>query len=281
MKKVSIMMPAYNAIPLLKASIETILNQTYTNWECIIVNDGSTDGTGDYLDTLTDPRFVVHHFKHNQGRPKARQQALNMTSGDYITMLDAGDLMAPNRLELQVKVLEEHPEISLVSSSMCSFGTKTELTRVRGSEKFRILAFDGEHCPIHAASMLYGEQARKLEYNPKMKFGQDRDFLERYLKGKDFAEMPDVLYYYSEFDSVNKRKIKQTYKLNAKKFIKEHKVKASITAALKYLYSVIFFPFVSIESILLKRGRTLSVYQEKAYNKDCKSIVDDILKSNN
>ena len=281
MKKVSIMMPAYNAMPLLKASIESILNQSYTNWECIIVNDGSTDGTGEYLDSLTDSRFIVHHFKQNQGRPKARQQALNMTTGDYITMLDAEDLMDPDRLELQVKVLEENPEISLVSSSMCSFGTKTELTRVRGSEKFRILAFDGDYCPIHAASMLYGEQARKLEYNPMMKFGQDRDFLERYLKGKMFAEMPDVLYYYSEFDSVNKRKIKRTYKLNAKKFIKEHKVKASVIASLKYLYSVTVFPFVSIESILLKRGRALTKEQETVYNKDCKSIVDKILKSSN
>lgn len=279
MKKVSIMMPTYNAMPLLKASIESIMNQTYTNWECVIVNDGSTDETGRYLDSLTDSRFVIYHFEQNQGRPKARQQALNMTTGDYITMLDAEDLMAPNRLELQVKVLEENPEISLVSSSMCSFGTKTNLTRVRGAKKFQVLTFDGDYCPIHAASMLYGEQARRLEYNPMMKFGQDRDFLERYLKGKKFAEMPDVLYYYSEFDSVNKRKIERTYKLNAKKYIKEHKVKASIIASLKYLYSLMVFPFVPIESILLKRGRVLMMEQEKAYAKDCKSIVDKILKS--
>lgn len=114
-----------------------------------------------------------------------------------------------------------------------------------------------------------------------MKFGQDKDFLERYLKGKKYAEMPDVLYYYSEFDSVNKGKIKRTYKLNAKKFIKERKVKSSIIACLKYIYSILVFPFVSIESILLKRGRALSQEQEIAYSKECKTIVETILKSNN
>ena len=270
-------MPAYNAMPLLKASIESILNQTYTNWECIIVNDGSTDGTGEYLDSLTDSRFIVHHFKHNQGRPKARQQALNMTTGDYITMLDAEDLMAPRRLELQVMAMEEHPEISLVSSCMCSFGTRTDLKRVRGSENFRILDFDGEYCPIHAASMLYGNQARMLEYNSMMKFGQDRDFLERYLKGKKFAEMPDVLYYYSEFDSVNKSKIKRTYKLNMKKFWKEKKMKVFAIALLKYIYSVVVFPFVSIETILIKRGRSLSKSEENLYNIECKDIISKYL----
>lgn len=274
-------MPVYNGMPLIKASVESVLAQTYGNWECVIVDDGSTDGTGLYLDSLTDARFKIHHFKQNQGRPKARQQALNMTTGDYVTMLDAEDLMSPNRLELQIKVLEEHPEISLVSASMCSFGTKSALTRVRGSETFKIICFDGEHCPNHAASMLYGDQARMLEYNPMMKFGQDKDFLERYLKGKKYAEMPDVLYYYSEFDSVNKGKIKRTYKLNAKKFIKERKVKSSIIACLKYIYSILVFPFVSIESILLKRGRALSQEQEIAYSKECKTIVETILKSNN
>ena len=73
MKKVSIMMPVYNGLPLIKASVESILKQTYTNWECIIVDDGSTDGTSAYLDSLSDSRFVVHHFVKNQGRPVARQ----------------------------------------------------------------------------------------------------------------------------------------------------------------------------------------------------------------
>lgn len=276
--KVSIMMPVFNGMPLIKASIESVFAQTYSNWECVIVDDGSTDGTGQYLDTLSDSRFKIHHFKYNQGRPKARQQALNMTTGDYVTMLDAEDLMSPNRLEMQIKVLEEHPDISLVSSSMCSFGTKTTLTRVRGPESFKVISYDGKSCPIHAASMLYGNLARSLEYNPMMKFGQDRDFLERYLKGKKYAEMPDILYYYSEFDSVNKRKIKRTYKLNAKKYFKELRLKAAILAFLKYLYSVIVFPFVSTETILLKRGRALSLEQEMAYIKDCKSIVDIIIK---
>lgn len=278
-KKVSIMMPAYNAMPLIKASIESILNQTYTNWECIIVDDGSTDGTSDYLDTLPqlDSRFIIHHFEKNMGRPYARQKTLELSTGEYVTMLDAEDLMAPNRLELQVAVLEKTPDLSLVSSAICSFGTKTDLRMVRGTMTFKIKSFNGENCPAHASSMLLGEIARKLQYNPLLKLGQDHDFLDRYLVGRKFAVMPEILYYYSEFDSVTKNKIRRTYLLTAKKFFYEENYLSSIKLWLKYIYSICFFPFKTIESILLKRGRPLSEEQEKCFQQECRSIVNTIL----
>lgn len=273
MKKVSIMMPAYNAMPLIQASVDSVMRQTYTNWECIIVDDGSVDGTSAFLDTLSDSRFIVHHFRTNQGRPKARQKALDLSTGDYVTMLDAEDLMSSDRLEVQVRFLDEHPDISLVSSSMCSFGTTTNLLRVRGTDIVHIVDYDGHRCPNHASSMLYGEIARKLRYNPMMKLGQDRDFLERYLNGRSFAELPNVNYYYSEFDSVTKEKIRRTYKLNAKKYLKERKIQKSIIAILKFVYSRLVFPFISIEQIVSNRGRTLTESEKVAYESDCKAIV--------
>lgn len=73
---VSIMMPVYNGLPLIKASIESIIQQTYSNWECVIVDDGSNDGTSAYLDSINNERFVVYHLKINSGRAIARQKAL-------------------------------------------------------------------------------------------------------------------------------------------------------------------------------------------------------------
>ena len=99
---VSIMMPVFNGLPLIKASIESLLSQTYTNWECIIIDDGSNDGTSEYVDQLNDVRFKVFH-QENKGRPIARQRALDNANGKYLGMLDAGDLYHPEKLQRQVK----------------------------------------------------------------------------------------------------------------------------------------------------------------------------------
>ena len=81
---VTIMMPVFNGLKLIHASIASLLAQTYSNWECIIVDDGSTDGTSEYLDSLQDIRFRVVHFKENLGRPFARQKALELANGKYL-----------------------------------------------------------------------------------------------------------------------------------------------------------------------------------------------------
>lgn len=267
-------MPVYNGLPLIKASIESVLRQTYSNWECVIVDDGSTDGTSDYLDSLEDSRFVVHHFAKNQGRPAARQKALELTTGYYITMLDAEDLMSPDRLEVQAFYLNENPTIALVSSRMCSFGTNTDLLKARGAQTVTTTLFDGKRCPIHAASMLRGDKARMLRYNPMMKLGQDVDFLERYLQGEKYMELPFIHYYYSEYNSVSKKKIQRTYKLCSEKYIKAGKLSLGGLYALKYLYSIAIYPFIPIESILSKRGVELTDHERKNFAKDCLPILN-------
>ncbi len=267
-------MPVYNGLPLIKASIESVLRQTYSNWECVIVDDGSTDGTSDFLDSLEDPRFVIHHFPKNQGRPAARQKALELTTGDYIAMLDAEDLMSPDRLEVQASYLNENPTIALVSSRMCSFGTNTNLLKARGTTVVTTTLFDGTRCPIHAASMLRGDKARMLRYNPMMKLGQDVDFLERYLQGEKYMELPFIHYYYSEYNSVSKKKIQRTYKLCSEKYIRAGKFSLGGLYALKYLYSIAIYPFIPIESILSKRGVELTDHEREHFFRDCLTILN-------
>ena len=274
---VSVLMPVYNGLPLLKASIKSLLRQTYKNWECIIVDDGSTDGTSDYLDSLVDSRFVICHFDKNFGRPVSRQKTLELASGDYIAMLDAEDLYASNALEILLQKMQEYPEVVLVSASMCSFGTKTSLVRKRGIGKESVCQFNGKHFPNHASSMMQAVRAKQFEYNPLMKLGQDRDFLEKYLKGASFLEIPNILYYYSEFDSVNKRKIKKTYRLNMKKYAHSRNIGQYFTYLCKYVIACCVFPFLSQEQIIKKRGKELTCTEYEIYVKECKVIVDAFL----
>jgi len=270
---VSITMPVFNGLPLIKASIESIMRQTYTNWECIIVDDGSTDGTSNYLDTLDDERFVVFH-QQNGGRPVARQKALDLATGKYIAMLDSEDLYHPKKLEKQVRIMEERLDIAIVTTAMCSFGTKTDKLYVRGSISDEEVVFNGRNHPTHAPSIMRAERAKQCVYNPTLKLGEDQDFLEKYLSvGDKYIRLTDVLYYYSELDSVSKNKIRRSYYLYIIKYIKERKYRMSFTFFLKYMYSLVMFPFQSIDSILAKRGRQPSSDQREAFERFCKPLI--------
>lgn len=269
---VSITMPVYNGMPLIKASIESIKQQTYENWECIIVDDGSNDGTSDYLETLNDERFVVFH-QPNRGRPVARQKALELAKGKYIAMLDAEDLYHPEKIEKQVRIMEERPEIAIVTTAMCSFGTNTDKIYVRGAQQDEEVVFNGRNHPTHAPSMMRAEIAKKCSYNFMLRLGEDQDFLEKYLNiGDKFIRLADVYYYYSELDSVSKEKIKRNYELYVIKYMKERNYNRTIIFALKTLYSQFFFPFQSIDKILSRRGRKPTEIEIDEYNKFCRSI---------
>lgn len=275
-KKVSIMMPVYNGMPKIKASIESLLNQSYNNWECIIVNDGSTDGTRQYLDSLLDKRFRVIHFEENRGRPIARQVALDNAMGEYLAMLDADDLIHPDKLKLQVEAFENNPEIDLVASGICSFGDNVDFIRIRcrGDNLIKEF-FIGQSFPVaHACSMLRTKKAQHFKYNTYLSLGQDIDFLRRYLDGCKYMSLDKVLYYYSEFDSVTKKKIRKAYKLYCVKFFYAREYLNSFLSLLKYIYSVLFFPFINIESLLKRRGVKPSSEELKDYNKYCKYIYN-------
>lgn len=274
---VSIMMPVYNGFPLIKASIESLLNQTYNNWECIIIDDGSNDGTSDYLDQLNDVRFKVFH-QINKGRPLARQRALDNAKGKYLAMLDAGDLYHPEKILKQVQILETRPDIALVTTAMCSFGIQKESIYIRGVENTHDKVFSGMNHPTHAPSLMRMDRAKKCKYNPELLLGEDQDFLEKYLNIDDkFVCLSDVFYFYSELDSVSKSKIRKNYYLYAVKYCKEHRFKLSFIFCLKYLYSIFVFPFISIDTLLTKRGRNPIRFQKEQFNIYCKPLVDKCL----
>ena len=115
---ITVVMPTYNAMPFLKAAVESILAQSYKHFEFLIVNDGSTDKSEDYLDSLSDPRIRVLH-QTQQGLVKALNRGLAEARHDWIARMDADDVALPQRLEKQVKFLTSNPRYILVS---CAFG---------------------------------------------------------------------------------------------------------------------------------------------------------------
>ena len=114
---VTVLMAVYNGENYLKLTIESILDQTFKNFEFVIVNDGSTDSTSDIIKSYKDPRIVLHNNKTNIGQTKSLNIGLNLAKGKYIARTDAGDVSLSMRLEKQVIYLENNSEVVVLGTS--------------------------------------------------------------------------------------------------------------------------------------------------------------------
>jgi len=110
---VTVFMAAYNAEEFIEKSVISILDQSFKNFELIIVNDGSTDNTVGLIEQIKDPRIKLVHNKENIGLQATRNRLLDLATGKYIAILDSDDIASPDRLEAQVSFLEDHSEIAL------------------------------------------------------------------------------------------------------------------------------------------------------------------------
>lgn len=114
---VSVIMPAYNAGNYLHDSIQSVQRQTYTNWELIIIDDGSTDNTKDLVSEyyLSDAR-IYYYYQANGKQGKARNNGISKSKGDLLAFLDADDWWVENKLATQVNMLLQQPQITLLFS---------------------------------------------------------------------------------------------------------------------------------------------------------------------
>lgn len=118
-KKVSLIMPVYNSEKYLNQAIDSILNQTYGDFELITINDGSTDSSLDILKDYAskDSRIQIFNNNGNKGLPYTRRRGLELAKGEYIALMDSDDLSYPERFAEEVKYLDENKEVSVVASN--------------------------------------------------------------------------------------------------------------------------------------------------------------------
>lgn len=112
--RVSIVMCTYNRAHLIAETIRSCLNQTISNWELVIADDCSSDGTESVVESFDDSRIVFLKNGTHIGRSAARNLALKNATGEFITLLDSDDLIAPNRIETDIKILEESTDEHVV-----------------------------------------------------------------------------------------------------------------------------------------------------------------------
>ena len=110
---VSVVLPVYNR-PSVANTINSVLSQTYTNFELLIIDNASTDNTADVIREISDQRIRLIINEENKGQTYSINRGLELSKGKYIARIDADDLMAPERLEKQVKFMEENLDYGLV-----------------------------------------------------------------------------------------------------------------------------------------------------------------------
>lgn len=113
---VTIGMPTYNVGRFIAQTIRSVLAQTYTNFEIIITDDGSTDNTVEEIKKFNDPRIKLIVDDENHGISYRLNQQIDLAKGKYFVRMDGDDLMFPDRVEKQVHYLEEHPEVDVVGA---------------------------------------------------------------------------------------------------------------------------------------------------------------------
>ena len=114
--KVTVFIPVYNREKYVGEAIESILAQTYSDFEILLVDDGSTDQSVDLIRSYTDPRIRLASNEENLGIPKTRNKGVELARGQYMAMLDSDDRAYPDRLQKQVAFLDSHPEYAQVGS---------------------------------------------------------------------------------------------------------------------------------------------------------------------
>ena len=194
-------MPVYNGERYLKESIDSIINQTFTDFEFIIVDDGSTDKTSTILDSYTDPRIIKLKNPENLGMTDSLNRGLLISQGKFIARMDADDISLPERLAKQVSFMENNPQVGLCGTwiqLINSDRSKSNILKLPTDDAtLRCeLLFDS---PLAHPSVIFNRKhlfASRLAYNPSYQYCQDYDLWVRCSNHFALANIPEVLLNY-------------------------------------------------------------------------------------
>lgn len=167
---VSVNIPAYNTAEYIAEAIQSVLNQTYLNWELIIINDCSTDSTATEISKFNDPRIKVFHNEQNEGIVYSRNRALHYSTGKYIAVLDSDDYFLPDKLQIQVDFMENNPDYGMVGG-----GFRYIYEETKTQSEFLCWYAKAEYFPTillfnnffnHSTSLFLSSLAKKILYKP-------------------------------------------------------------------------------------------------------------------
>jgi glycosyltransferase involved in cell wall biosynthesis len=199
---VSIVLPVYNASSFIHQSVQSVFAQTIRDWECIIVDDASTDGSYEYLQRICDLRVTVVRNDRNMKHPETVNRGNDLARGKYIARMDADDIMSPERMEKQVLALEKNPDVDI-------FGCWTFITdsnlNLNTIGRFPLTHAEITRWPTINYRITYGTMVGKAEWYRKWRMTPTAlhptsfDLYLRSFRESTFANITDILYVYRLF----------------------------------------------------------------------------------
>ena len=201
--KVSVLMPVYNTKEeYLREAIESILNQTFTDFEFIIFNDGSTNNAKEVILSYNDSR--IKYYEHeNQGIAKTTNKMFKIAKGQYIALMDSDDIQYSNRLQIQTNFLDNNLNIDIISSSYDSIPQGYEYCSIQREIKYLDMIKANQIPNISAMFRIEIIKKFNLYYDETMDISQDYEFWSRAIKHSKCVILPQSLCQYRILQNSN------------------------------------------------------------------------------
>jgi len=195
--RVTVLLSVYNGDRFLREAIDSVLSQTWNDFELLVVNDASTDGTAAILESYNDPRVHIVTTASRIGFPLSLNCGLAHARGEYVARIDADDVALPQRLAEQVRYLDHHPDVGLVASAIDIIdeeGTKIGIEdSTRSSEElYYLLTF--KSCVAHSSVMFRRALILGIGgYDESVKYAEDYDLWMRVSRRARIAKLDKIL----------------------------------------------------------------------------------------
>jgi glycosyltransferase involved in cell wall biosynthesis len=178
---VSVILPAYNSGKYIYQSVSSVLNQSYSNLELIITDDGSTDDTKEIIQSFDDQRIRLIHHRENQGLIYSLNEAIHLSGGALIARMDADDICHPLRMEKQVNKFNGDPALGICGTGIKTFGA-TSFNQYYPEQHDEIMAMMLFRCPFAHPTVMMRKNIileNALFYNPDFSHAEDYDLWQR------------------------------------------------------------------------------------------------------
>ncbi len=224
MPKITVLMPVFNGEKYLAEAIESILNQTYKDFEFLIIDDGSTDNSVEIIRKYSDPRIRLVKNEKNLGLPTTLNIGLDIARGEYIARMDCDDISHLRRFKKQIEFMDNNPNISICGTWMKTIGEKTgiiiEVPKTNEEIKCSLLFSSGiTHPTVFMRKSKFDKYG--LRYSHEYLDSEDTELWIRALKYIQAASLQEVLYYYRIHPTQTCRMDNQRQKETTRKIIKE------------------------------------------------------------
>ena len=198
MPRVTVLMPVYNAGLYVYEAVESVLQQSYTDYELLIIDDGSSDDTLQKITMFDDPRIRIVKNETNMGLVHTLNRGIQLAEGEFIARMDGDDICLPHRLERQINYMEQHPNVGMCGSHVQVIHSGEVWELPQDPNELKVLLM------FHCTSVMIRKNVlddNELYYDLHYSHAEDYDLWVRLAEVTQLTNIPEVLLMYRQHDT--------------------------------------------------------------------------------